>query len=58
MGLMDIIVAELNKAEEKKGSEGRWERLHSKPVELVETPRGIHRRDTETGRFLSDEHPA
>ena len=57
MGLMDLIVAELNKQEEE-GGDGRWERLHRKPVELVETPHGIRKRDPETGLFIGDEHPA
>lgn len=58
MGLMGIIVSELNKHEEDEGREGRWERLHSKPVELVETPRGIRKRDPKTGLFVDDEDPA
>jgi hypothetical protein len=58
MGLLDIIVEELNKQEEEDGREGRWERLHNKPVELVETPHGIRRRDPETGLFIGDEHTA
>ena len=58
MGLMDIIVAELNKQEEEEGRDSRWERLHRKPVELVETPHGIRRRDPETGLFVNDEDPA
>ena len=51
MGLLDIIIDELNKCEEEEGSGGRWERLHSAPVEIVETPSGNRCRDPKTGRF-------
>lgn len=54
MGLLDIIVEELNKHEEEEGSDGNWERLYSTPVELVNTPTGIRCRDPKTGRFVED----
>lgn len=55
MGLLDMLVDELNKREEEEGREGKWERLHKRPVELVETPHGIRRRDPVTGLFVDDE---
>lgn len=53
MGLLDIIVDELNKQEEN-GTGCKWERLHSKPVEIVETPHGNRHRDIESGQFTKD----
>lgn len=54
MGLLDIIVDELNKREEENGTGCKWERLHSKPVEIVETPHGNRHRDIESGQFTKD----
>ncbi len=53
-GILDFIVDNLNEIEEKNGRGGRWTALHSEPVELVETPRGIRHRDIRTGKFLAD----
>ena len=54
MGLLDIIVDELNKREEENGTGCKWERLHSNPVEIVETPRRNRHRDIESGQFTKD----
>lgn len=55
MGLMSIIVATLNEQEKENGGTGNeWVDLHTKPVELVETPHGIIHRDVETGRFTKE----
>lgn len=51
MGILNIIVDVLNKQEEENGSDARWERLHAKPIEIVETPHGYRCRDIESGQF-------
>ena len=55
MGLMNIIIASLNEQEKENGGTGmEWTDLHTKPVELVETPYGVVCRDIETGRFTKE----
>lgn len=54
MGLMDIIVETLNEQEKENGSDTRWERLHTKPVEIVDTPRGRRYRDPKSGKFTDE----
>ncbi len=54
MGLMDIIVEMLNEQEKENGSDTRWERLHTKPVEIVDTPRGHRYRDPKSGKFIDE----
>lgn len=55
MGLMNVLVDILNEQEEKRGSDARWQALHTEPVELVETPNGIRHRDIRTGKFTGQE---
>ena len=54
MGLMNIIVETLNEQEKENGSDARWERLHTKPVEIVDTPRGRRYRDPKSGKFTDE----
>ena len=54
MGIMDLIVETLNEQEEKRGSDARWEALHTEPVELVETPASVRHRDIKTGKFTRE----
>lgn len=51
MKIMDLLVEELNKTlpEDQKASGEKWERLHSKQYQIVQTENGIfHNQRRET----------
>ena len=53
MKLLDLLVSELNEEESRAGSSHRWKRLHSTPLEIVETPKGNRQRDIQSGKFTA-----
>lgn len=60
MKIMDLIVEEMNKSlsEEQKASGEKFERLHSEPVQIVETPTGNIHRDVKSGKFVNKSTPS
>lgn len=55
MKMLDLLTEIMNEnlTEEQKQNGEKFERLHSKPVELVETPNGIRHRDIKSGQFTN-----
>lgn len=53
MKIMDLLVEELNSnlTEEQKANGEKFERMNSKPVQIVKTPTGMVHRDVKTGKF-------
>ena len=58
MGILDMLVEELNNglSDEQKANGDKIERLHTEPVELVETAHGIRHRNVTTGQFTTTEN--
>ena len=53
MGIMDLIVEELNK--DKKENDPKWQRLHSEQYQIVQTKNGCFHNPVKTKKEVKEE---